>query len=82
MSAYGTDGGNGTFTPAEFCALYLDTCTTPASDYNTLAKCMTAWAAVTTNAHCRTYHLCNAATAGPAATHCPHATGTGACMGN
>lgn len=75
--------GTGTFTPAEFCALYFDTCDPPAADYDTMAKCMNRWSMVTTNAHCRSYHLCNAATMpGGAAMHCPHAVGMGACMGN
>lgn len=82
MAMYGTDSGTGKFTPAEFCALYLSTCTAPAADYNTMEKCLDRWAMVTTNAHCRTYHLCNAAVAGPATTHCPHAVGMQACMGN
>jgi hypothetical protein len=35
------------------------------------------FAAVTTQAHCRSYHLCNASMPNMAATHCPHATGMG-----
>ena len=73
--------GTGVFTAEDFCTLYLDTCTgaNAAAGYTARASCEQMFGAVTTQAHCRSYHLCNAAGTGGPATHCPHATGMGLC---
>ena len=76
--------GTGVFTAEDFCTLYLATCTgtDAAAGYTTRASCEQMFGAVTTQAHCRSYHLCNADAQTAAATitmHCGHATGINLC---
>ena len=80
-TAFGANG-TGIFTAAQFCTLYLATCTgaDAASGYTTMPSCENMYGMVTTTGHCRSYHLCNALgtdTAANRMTHCPHAIGMG-----
>ena len=75
----------GEFNPEDFCTLYASICTdaNQATGYANRQMCLTNYGMVTTQIHCRSYHLCNAnVSASNATTHCPHSTGTGLCTGN
>jgi hypothetical protein len=72
--------GTPTFSAADFCALFEATCSAyiipTATLTNSQATCETAYAALGAMPRmCRSQHVCNAAVAGPLATHCPHAQG-------
>jgi hypothetical protein len=73
-------------TAAEFCQLYLETCTgvsNPAGGYTTLTDCETAYARFSfeSTRECRSYHLCNSASYDTpnVVVHCMHAVGIGMC---
>ena len=73
-------------TAAEFCQLYLETCSgvsNPPGGYTTLTDCETAWARFTfeTTRECRSYHLCNSASYDKTnvVVHCMHAMGISMC---
>jgi hypothetical protein len=72
--------GTATFSGADFCTLYAATCSPPAAGYTDATMCQAGYATAGPQAHCRSYHLCNA-TASPAAAviHCPHAVGIMLC---
>ena len=70
--------------PPPYAAIPCATCTgtDAAPGYTTRPSCENMFAAVTTQAHCRSYHLCNAEMATVAAmitAHCGHATGINLC---
>ena len=73
-------------TAAEFCQLYLQTCTgaaSPPNSYATEAECERAYDnfAFETTRECRSYHLCNSAVYDTknVALHCRHSIGLDMC---
>jgi hypothetical protein len=73
-------------TAAEFCQLYLETCTgaaSPPNTYATEAECERAYDGLTfeTTRQCRSYHLCNSAAYDPKndVLHCRHTIGLDMC---
>src|SRR5260370_35936286 len=61
----------------DFCKEYSTVCTFGgAMRYTNMGDCVSKYDAASTSVKtCRAGHLCNAAMAGGATTHCPHATG-------
>jgi len=72
----------GTFSASDFCALYLATCSPPATGLADMATCMSTFTQLAaTPAQCRSYHVCNAATMpNNVPLHCGHAAGMTPCM--
>jgi hypothetical protein len=64
---------------ADFCMKYSTVCTFGGSmRFANMGACVTSYDAAATSAKtCRAGHLCNAAMAGGATVHCPHAMGDG-----
>ena len=82
----GRSGATTAMSAADFCAVYLQTCTggiNPDGGPTTLSACMTAYNALVydNTKMCRSYHVCNAAVYFPTAMplHCGHANGNPPC---
>ena len=73
---------DGIFSPEDFCALYLATCTGANNSYGDLDMCLSGYKASADlpdgdQRHCRSYHVCNASFFDPprVVLHCGHAAG-------
>ena len=73
---------DGIFSPEDFCALYLATCTGANNSYGDLSMCLSGYEASANlpdgdQQHCRSYHVCNASFFDPprVVLHCGHAAG-------
>jgi hypothetical protein len=73
-------------TPAEFCQIYMKTCTgtkAPPGSYITEAECESAYTGLMfeSTRECRSYHVCNSASydTGQALLHCRHSFGLELC---
>jgi hypothetical protein len=73
-------------TAAEFCEVYMQTCTgskAPPGSYITQAECEAAFTGLSFDStrECRSYHLCNSAAydSGNGLLHCGHAVGINGC---
>lgn len=78
--------GEGTFSAADFCKLYLATCQGLANSLPDMSSCLANYNAAANlmsgnMQHCRSNHICNAAVFFPAAyvVHCGHAIGIDLC---